>query len=179
MLYEQDFRHGEGLLEQNSKQQANAIEKRLSEEFTRHEKAIAKALKSSEERMSAAIAEHNQSMGWLLLKTWIWMLVSIVLFLSATSGSFGIRGIDSGAASQSPSLGGEGRQAKADPVREEIEHLCVQISDPNPNRLGKDTYWIVPKGTKRRDWSVGIALRVRTLQGAYEQQQQGIAGKLR
>ncbi|MDO7775607.1 hypothetical protein QPL67_28885, partial [Escherichia coli] len=36
--------------------------------------------------MSAAIAEHSQKMGWLLLKTWIWMLVSIVLFLSATSG---------------------------------------------------------------------------------------------
>ncbi|PCL63387.1 hypothetical protein CPT08_28370, partial [Klebsiella pneumoniae] len=33
-----------------------------------------------------AIAEHSQKMGWLLLKTWIWMLVSIVLFLSATSG---------------------------------------------------------------------------------------------
>ena len=47
--------------EQNSKQQANAIEKRLSEEFTRHEKAIAKALKSSEERMSAAIAELRRS----------------------------------------------------------------------------------------------------------------------
>ncbi|WP_267314057.1 hypothetical protein [Klebsiella pneumoniae] len=28
--------------------------------------------------MSAAIAEHSQKMGWLLLKTWIWMLVSIV-----------------------------------------------------------------------------------------------------
>ena len=72
--------------EQNSKQQANAIEKRLSEEFERHEKAISGALKSSEERMSAAIAEHSQNMGWLLLKTWAWKLVSIVLFLSATSG---------------------------------------------------------------------------------------------
>ncbi|WP_220251997.1 MbeB family mobilization protein, partial [Klebsiella pneumoniae] len=72
--------------EQSSKQQANAIEKRLTEEFTRHEKAISGALKSSEEKMSAAIAEHSQKMGWLLLKTWIWMLVSIVLFLSATSG---------------------------------------------------------------------------------------------
>lgn len=72
--------------EQNSKQQANAIEKRLSEEFTRHEKAISEALKSSEEKMSAAIAEHNQKMGWLLLKSWAWRLVSIVLLLSATSG---------------------------------------------------------------------------------------------
>ncbi|HGZ0308372.1 TPA: MbeB family mobilization protein, partial [Klebsiella pneumoniae] len=48
--------------EQSSKQQANAIEKRLTEEFTRHEKAISGALKSSEEKMSAAIAEHSQKM---------------------------------------------------------------------------------------------------------------------
>ncbi|WP_368886530.1 MbeB family mobilization protein, partial [Mycobacterium tuberculosis] len=48
--------------EQSSKQQANAIEKRLTEEFTRHEKAISGASKSSEEKMSAAIAEHSQKM---------------------------------------------------------------------------------------------------------------------
>ncbi|WP_205466198.1 hypothetical protein, partial [Klebsiella pneumoniae] len=42
--------------------------------------------------MSAAIAEHSQKMGWLLLKTWIWMLVGVVLFLSEASGSLWYQG---------------------------------------------------------------------------------------
>ncbi|WP_228724506.1 hypothetical protein [Klebsiella pneumoniae] len=99
--------------------------------------------------MSAAIAEHSQKMGWLLLKTWIWMLVSIVLFLSATrQGSSGIRGIDSGAASHSQALAEKGGKLKLTQCGKKLEHLCVQISDPNPTVWGKDTYWIVPKGTK-------------------------------
>ena len=135
--------------EQNSKQQANAIEKRLSEEFTRHEKAISGALKSSEERMSAAIAEHSQNMGWLLLKTWIWMLVSIVLFLSATSGILWYQGeliAERQATLQALAEKGGKIQSGTCGLDGEKKRLCVQISDPNPTVWGKDTYWIVPKG---------------------------------
>ncbi|PAT26169.1 hypothetical protein CJ430_30435, partial [Klebsiella pneumoniae] len=67
-----------------------------------------------------AIAEHSQKMGWLLLKTWIWMLVSIVLFLSATSGILWYQGELIAERQATLQLGREGRQAKADPVREEI-----------------------------------------------------------
>ena len=133
--------------EQNSKQQANAIEKRLTEEFTRHEKAISGALKSSEEKMSAAIAEHSQKMGWLLLKTWIWMLVSIVLFLSATSGILWYQGeLIAERQATLQALAEKGGKLKLTQCGKKLEHLCVQISDPNPTVWGKDTYWIVPKG---------------------------------
>lgn|SRR5574344_195279 len=133
--------------EQNSKQQANAIEKRLTEEFTRHEKAISGALKSSEERMSAAIAEHSQKMGWLLLKTWIWMLVSIVLFLSATSGILWYQGeLIAERQANLQALAEKGGKIKLARCGKKSEHLCVQISDSNPDVWGKDTFWVVPKG---------------------------------
>ena len=138
--------------EQNSKQQANAIEKRLSEEFTRHEKAISGALKSSEERMSAAIAEHNQSMGWLLLKTWIWMLVSIVLFLSATSGILWYQGeliAERQANLQALAEKGGKIQIGTCGLDGEKKRLCVKIdTEEKPYGVeGSEKYpWMIPEG---------------------------------
>ncbi|WP_240650973.1 MbeB family mobilization protein, partial [Raoultella ornithinolytica] len=114
--------------EQSSKQQANAIEKRLTEEFTRHEKAISGALKSSEEKMSAAIAEHSQKMGWLLLKTWIWMLVSIVLFLSATSGILWYQGeLIAERQATLQALAEKGGKLKLTQCGKKLEHLLSLI----------------------------------------------------
>ncbi|PAT26505.1 hypothetical protein CJ430_30325, partial [Klebsiella pneumoniae] len=83
-----------------------------------------------------AIAEHSQKMGWLLLKTWIWMLVSIVLFLSATSGILWYQGELIAERQATLQLGREGRQAKADPVREEIGAPLRADLRPNPTVWG-------------------------------------------
>jgi hypothetical protein len=97
--------------------------------------------------MSAAIAEHNQSMGWLLLKTWIWMLVSIVLFLSATSGILWYQGeLIAERQANLQALAEKGGKIKLARCGKKSEHLCVQISDSNPDVWGKDTFWVVPKG---------------------------------
>ncbi|QLF61826.1 hypothetical protein HBJ33_028765 (plasmid) [Klebsiella pneumoniae] len=59
------------------KQRTNAIEA-SDRKNSRGTRKLSRGVEIKREKMSAAIAEHSQKMGWLLLKTWIWMLVSIV-----------------------------------------------------------------------------------------------------
>ncbi|WP_416381090.1 MbeB family mobilization protein [Klebsiella pneumoniae] len=129
--------------EQSSKQQANAIEKRLTEEFTRHG-AFISALESSARRNErAAIAEHSQKMAGCCSKRGSDAGQHRPV-LERNERILWHQGIDSGAASHSPSLGREGRQAK-DPVREEIGAPLRADLRPQSNRLGRIPL-IVPKG---------------------------------
>nr|WP_228724512.1 hypothetical protein [Klebsiella pneumoniae] len=59
------------------------------------------------------------------------MLVSIVLFLSATSGSSGIRELIAERQATLQALAEKGGKLKTQ-CGKKLEHLCVQISDPNP-----------------------------------------------
>ena len=78
--------------EQTSKQQASDIENKLKPEFERHETAIKEALNSSEKSINDAIQEQQKRIGWLLLKSWGVMLLSVLLLLAATSGTLWYQG---------------------------------------------------------------------------------------
>ena len=72
--------------EQSSMQQANDIEGKLGSVFEAHERAIKKALNSSEQSIKDAIHDQQSQIGWILVKNWGWMLVCGLFLLSAMSG---------------------------------------------------------------------------------------------
>lgn len=78
--------------EQTSRQQAADIENSLTPEFERHERAIKEALSSSERSINDAIQDQQKRIGWLLLKSWGWMLLAALLLLAATSGTLWYQG---------------------------------------------------------------------------------------
>ncbi|MGT3776412.1 MbeB family mobilization protein [Vibrio cholerae] len=72
--------------EKKSKQQAHDIEQRLKSEFERHEKFIEEALRSSEQKIKGDINAQNQRMSALVLKSWLWIVLSVFLVLVACTG---------------------------------------------------------------------------------------------
>ncbi|MGL5336612.1 MAG: MbeB family mobilization protein [Enterovibrio sp.] len=72
--------------EKKSKQQAYDTEQRLKSEFERHEKFIEQALRSSEQKIKDDISVQNQRMSALVLKSWLWIVLTIVLVLAACMG---------------------------------------------------------------------------------------------
>jgi len=170
--------------EQNSKQQANAIEKRHREASERrvHEaresylRGVEIKRGENERRYCRAQPEHGLAVAQnvdldagqhrpVLERNERDPLVS--------------GGIDSGAASQSPSLGGEGRQDKAGPVREEVGAPLRADLRFQPGRLGEGYVLGRSEGVLNDGIGAGIALRVRGFAERIRAAAQGMAGKLR
>ncbi|MEZ9932008.1 MbeB family mobilization protein, partial [Vibrio sp. 10N.261.49.C12] len=79
--------------EKKSKQQAHDTEQRLKSEFERHETFIEQALRSSEQKIKGDIRAQNQRMSALVLKSWLWIVLSVVLVLIACSSVIWWQGI--------------------------------------------------------------------------------------
>ena len=73
--------------EQTSKQQASDTKAVLKTEFERHDRFISEALRSSEQRTSAAIQEQNQRLRALALKGWVYLGLSAAMLLTVAFGA--------------------------------------------------------------------------------------------
>ncbi|MGL5728917.1 MAG: MbeB family mobilization protein [Plesiomonas sp.] len=78
--------------EEKSKQQVSDIETRLASVFETHETFISDALKSNETKISAAISAQNRRLRALLLKTWLWIGLSLIAVLIAAYGVIWLQG---------------------------------------------------------------------------------------
>ena len=72
--------------EKKSKQQANDTEQNLHNVFKQHETFIENALKSSAEKIESDIHAQNSRMNGLILRSWAWIMLTIVLVLAASTG---------------------------------------------------------------------------------------------
>ena len=78
--------------EEKSKQQVNDTEKRLATALETHETFISTALETSETIISDAINAQNRRIRALLLKTWLWMGLSLIAILTASYGVIWLQG---------------------------------------------------------------------------------------
>lgn len=179
VLYEQDFRHGEGLraeLEAAGQRYREASERRVHEARESYLRGVEIKRGENERRYCRAQPEHGLAVAQnvdldagqhrpVLERNERDPLVS--------------GGIDSGAASQSPSLGGEGGQDKAGTVREGIGTPLRADLRPRTNRLGKGYILDRAEGVLNDGIGAGIALRVRGFAESIRAAAQGMAEKLR
>lgn len=179
VLYEQDFRHGEGLraeLEAAGQRYREASERRVHEARESYLRGVEIKRGENERRYCRAQPEYGLAVAQnvdldagqhrpVLERNERDPLVS--------------GGIDSGAASQSPSLGGEGRQDKAGPVREEVGAPLRADLRFQPGRLGEGYVLGGSEGVLNDGIGAGIALRVRGFAERIRAAAQGMAGKLR
>lgn len=179
VLYEQDFRHGEGLraeLEAAGQRYREASERRVHEARESYLRGVEIKRGENERRYCRAQPKHGLAVAQnvdldagqhrpVLERNERDPLVS--------------GGIDSGAASQSPSLGGEGRQAKAGPVREEVGAPLRADLRFQPGRLGEGYVLGGSEGVLNDGIGAGIVLRVRGFAERIRAAAQGMAGKLR
>nr|WP_249415534.1 relaxase/mobilization nuclease domain-containing protein [Enterobacter roggenkampii] len=179
VLYEQDFRHGEGLraeLEAAGQRYREASERRVHEARESYLRGVEIKRGENERRYCRAQPEHG-------------LAVAQNVDLDAGQHRSVLErnerdplvsgGIDSGAASQSPSLGGEGRQDKAGPVREEVGAPLRADLRFQPGRLGEGYVLGRAEGVLNDGIGAGIALRVRGFAERIRAAAQGMAGKLR
>lgn len=179
VLYEQDFRHGEGLraeLEAAGQRYREASERRVHEARESYLRGVEIKRGENERRYCRAQPEHGLAVAQnvdldagqhrpVLERNERDPLVS--------------GGIDSGAASQSPSLGGEGRKDQAGPVREEVGAPLRADLRFQPGRLGEGYVLGRAEGVLNDGIGAGIALRVRGFAERIRAAAQGMAGKLR
>ena len=179
VLYEQDFRHGEGLraeLEAAGQRYREASERRVHEARESYLRGVEIKRGENERRYCRAQPENGLAVAQnvdldagqhrpVLERNERDPLVS--------------GGIDSGAASQSPSLGGEGRQDKAGPVREEVGAPLRANLRFQPGRLGEGYVLGGSEGVLNDGIGAGIVLRVRGFAERIRAAAQGMAGKLR
>ena len=179
VLYEQDFRHGEGLraeLEAAGQRYREASERRVHEARESYLRGVEIKRGENERRYCRAQPEYGLAVAQnvdldagqhrpVLERNERDPLVS--------------GGIDSGTASQSPSLGGEGRQDKAGPVREEVGAPLRADLRFQPGRLGEGYVLGRAEGVLNDGIGAGIALRVRGFAERIRAAAQGMAGKLR
>ena len=179
VLYEQDFRHGEGLraeLEAAGQRYREASERRVHEARESYLRGVEIKRGENERRYCRAQPENGLAVAQnvdldagqhrpVLERNERDPLVS--------------GGIDSGAASQSPSLGGEGRQDKAGPVREEVGAPLRADLRFQPGRLGEGYVLGGSEGVLNDGIGAGIVLRVRGFAERIRAAAQGMAGKLR
>ena len=179
VLYEQDFRHGEGLraeLEAAGQRYREASDRRIHEARESYLRGVEIKRGENERRYCRAQPEYGLAVAQnvdldagqhrsVLERNERDPLVS--------------RGIDSGAASQSPSLGGEGRQDKAGPVREEVGAPLRADLRFQPGRLGEGYVLGGSEGVLNDGIGAGIVLRVRGFAERIRAAAQGMAGKLR
>ena len=179
VLYEQDFRHGEGLraeLEAAGQRYREASERRVREARESYLRGVEIKRGENERRYCRAQPEHG-------------LAVAQNVDLDAGQHRSVLErnerdplvsgGIDSGAASQSPSLGGEGRQDKAGPVREEVGAPLRADLRFQPGRLGEGYVLGGSEGVLNDGIGAGIVLRVRGFAERIRAAAQGMAGKLR
>ena len=179
VLYEQDFRHGEGLraeLEAAGQRYREASERRVHEARESYLRGVEIKRGENERRYCRAQPEHG-------------LAVAQNVDLDAGQHRSVLErnerdplvsgGIDSGAASQSPSLGGEGRQDKAGPVREEVGAPLRADLRFQPGRLGEGYGLGGSEGVLNDGIGAGIVLRVRGFAERIRAAAQGMAGKLR
>ena len=179
VLYEQDFRHGEGLraeLEAAGQRYREASERRVHEARESYLRGVEIKRGENERRYCRAQPEHG-------------LAVAQNVDLDAGQHRSVLErnerdplvsgGIDSGAASQSPSLGGEGRQDKAGPVREEVGAPLRADLRFQPGRLGEGYVLGGSEGVLNDGIGAGIVLRVRGFAERIRAAAQGMAGKLR
>ncbi|MCA2459247.1 MbeB family mobilization protein, partial [Vibrio alginolyticus] len=69
-----------------SKKQANAIEQTLKKDFERHEQRIQDALKASEQKIINDIQEQQSRLNLLVMKTWIWLPVTLLFLVIVSYG---------------------------------------------------------------------------------------------
>ncbi|MCA2494103.1 MbeB family mobilization protein [Vibrio sp. 2175-1] len=69
-----------------SKKQADDIEQQLKQDFKKHEQRIQDALKASEQRITNDIQEQQSRLNRLVMKTWIWLPVSLFFLVITTYG---------------------------------------------------------------------------------------------
>ncbi|EOX3100930.1 hypothetical protein ACPFMO_005200 [Escherichia coli] len=70
----------------------NDTEKRLATALETHETFISTALETSETIISGAINAQNRRIRALLLKTWLWMGLSLIAILTASYGVIWLQG---------------------------------------------------------------------------------------
>lgn len=78
--------------EEKSKQQVNDTEERLTTALGTHATFISDALKANERIISGAINAQNRRIRALLLKTWLWMGLSLIAILTASYGVIWLQG---------------------------------------------------------------------------------------
>ena len=69
-----------------SNQQVLDTEQNLKSAFKQHEKIIESALSESEQKIKSGINGLNRRMSFLVLKTWLWLVLTIVMLLGAIQG---------------------------------------------------------------------------------------------
>ncbi|WP_409327339.1 MbeB family mobilization protein, partial [Vibrio parahaemolyticus] len=69
-----------------SKKQANAIEQTLKKDFEKHEQRIQDALKASEQKITNDIQDQQSRLNLLVMKTWIWLPITVITVLIACWG---------------------------------------------------------------------------------------------
>ncbi|MFG0770224.1 MbeB family mobilization protein [Vibrio plantisponsor] len=72
--------------ERKSREQAGVIESNLKSEFERHEQFIKRELRSNEQRITDDINAQSERLSGLVLKTWIWLPVTVITVLLACWG---------------------------------------------------------------------------------------------
>lgn len=131
--------------ERKSKQQASDTEQSLKSEFERHERSISEALRSSEQKIKDDISAQNAIFRRLVLKSWLWVTVSVILVLSASWGVIFYQG----------TLIAENWQkiSEQKDVLKQIEAKTwgLELVDGDKGR-----FIVIPKGyTGKTGWSVG------------------------
>lgn len=142
--------------EEKSKQQVNDTEKRLATALETHETFISTALETSETIISDAINAQNRRIRALLLKTWLWMGLSLIAILTASYGVIWLQGEmitqnwqtisqQKDTLQQLEAKGGKIQMSTCG----DKKRLCVKI-DPDAGTFGdnqKGVYpWRIPEG---------------------------------
>lgn len=140
--------------EQRSKSEAERIEKSVRSAFDQHEKALRRELKNAEKRTADAIHDHSRSLRRIALKTWLWVLLSLILVGSVSAGLLWLTGqqIASNVAEiqrqqktldQLRSQGGEIQTTRCG----ESRRLCIAL-DPSLSRYTTEdgTVYMIPRG---------------------------------
>jgi len=71
----------------------NAIEQTLKKDFERHEQRIQDVLKASEQKIINDIQEQQSRLNLLVMKTWIWLPITVITVLIACWGVIWWQGI--------------------------------------------------------------------------------------
>jgi hypothetical protein len=78
--------------QQKSAQLANDTETALKIDFNTHEKSIKKALSESADTIENAIKDHTKNQTWLLLKSWMIVVIALVTLILLAWGTIWYQG---------------------------------------------------------------------------------------
>ena len=151
--------------EQRLKTQASATDAMLRREFSEHERRVNEALRSSETKISAAIAGHAEGMNALLQvntenllrvvgQRWLRFIVASVLLLVTWSGVFWVQGLM--IASRWDDISRLNRDIAQQ--RETLSTLNAKTWGVSYHEDGNGRFLVLPKGTKadkEKTWTFG------------------------